>query len=382
MTHGAFDHYMLNNYDKRLKSQVLDKLTNRAKGGVFSYLIIWLAISFWADLITLFPLFFWINTALFTLGCLSKLIYYIIRSKKLTDNIEFLSRFLTGSILLHGFHWGIINALTSVDPSLHQIHSVMLMTTVGFAMAGTVTFAISNEIRNFYPYLVVLPGIIASLSVKGEESFFIIFLAILALVYITCTAKVVAKDYWSAVHANLLANDRALQLETLTNIDPLTQLNNRLYFDKTFLTEWNKCTRQSSPVSLMMIDLDYFKKVNDTYGHQFGDLCLVEFSKVLSSIISRQSDIVARYGGEEFIVFLPATNLEQSKILAENILNKTSDLALMHEGKRVNLGCSIGIQSVIPNVDTNRIDLIKQADNALYMAKSKGRHRYQIYKKI
>lgn len=371
---------MLDNYDKRLKPQVLNELTNRAKSGIFSYLILWLAIAIWADLHILFPLFFWVNTIIFSLGCLAKLTHHIVFTKKLSKNTDLLSKSIIINTIFSGLHWGVINAWAVIDLDLSQIHYIMLMTSVGFSMAGTANFAISEEIRKYYPFCIIMPGFIVGIISWDGEHLFIAFLAVLSLLYITSTAKIIAQDYWDAVHANLLMNDRALLLEELTNTDPLTQLKNRFYFDKEFLTEWSRCSKQSSPVSLMMIDLDHFKNINDTFGHQFGDTCLVEFSTLLSNL-ARDFDIVARYGGEEFIIFLPATSLEQSKKLAKNILNETSKLALKYEGEVVKIGCSIGIQSLIPNIEMNKVDLIKQADSALYMAKTQGRQRYYAYDK-
>ena len=289
---------MLDNYDKRLKAQVLNELTDRARGGIFSYAIIWFSSAVWADLSILQPLFFWLNSLFFALLCLVRLSHYIVLKKRLINNIELLSRWLIISVLVSALHLGLVTAWIVTHAQFDKLHYFFLIATTAFAMAGTANLAISKEIRRCYPYFALLPSILAGLVIEGEENLFLAILAIFALFYIVSTAKIAAADYWNAVHNNMLAEDRALLLEKLNNTDPLTKLHNRLYFDSCFIKEWKRCTRQASPISLMMIDLDHFKLVNDSFGHQFGDLCLVEVAKVLSKVISREFDVVARYGGE------------------------------------------------------------------------------------
>ena len=128
-----------------------------------------------------------------------------------------------------------------------------------------------------------------------------------------------------------------------------------------------------------MLDLDFFKKLNDSHGHLFGDECLRKVADVIKNEVARPTDCVSRYGGEEFIVLLPNTNQKGTSKIADKMLLAVSSLQLECEGQKVDLTCSIGGASAIPDFRKARADLIKQADTALYYAKNQGRNRYNYY---
>lgn len=168
------------------------------------------------------------------------------------------------------------------------------------------------------------------------------------------------------------------ETKMLAIIDPLTELYNRRYFQQVLEKEFMRSNRYSSPLSLAMIDIDNFKKLNDTYGHQFGDEVLQVVSRLFQDSL-RKTDYVARYGGEELIAILPETSIEQAIIPIERLRCKISDHAFMYDFKRVNVTVSIGIAQ--NNYDMLSADnFIKLADNALYDAKQKGKNRIELAK--
>ena len=132
----------------------------------------------------------------------------------------------------------------------------------------------------------------------------------------------------------------------------------------------------SCPVSLIMIDLDFFKNLNDNYGHMFGDDCLKKTAKAINDEVARPSDCVARYGGEEFIVLLPNTNKNGAENIAKRMLKAVSDLEFEIDGQVINITCSIGGATTTPNFRNDRSELVKEADTALYYAKEHGRNQY------
>ena len=155
--------------------------------------------------------------------------------------------------------------------------------------------------------------------------------------------------------------------------DGLTRLNNRQYFDEKLKQEFNRHHRHEQELSLLMLDIDYFKDINDNFGHQAGDSILKELGNILNNNV-RQSDFPARYGGEEFAIILPHTECEQAKILAERIRNKVEKKHFKYENLSLNTTISIGITSFIPTTQNNHSYLIYLADQALYKAKKKGRN--------
>ena len=167
------------------------------------------------------------------------------------------------------------------------------------------------------------------------------------------------------------------ELKQLATVDGLTQIANRRAFDKRLQQEWNRTCRESLPLSLLVCDVDYFKKYNDYYGHQAGDDCLQKVALIIKENCKRAEDFPARYGGEEFVIICAGINADNAKNLAENIRKRLFHRAIPQERNpdqnRVTL--SIGIASVIPQPNDNPNDLLREADRALYEAKEQGRDR-------
>ncbi|MFB2897011.1 diguanylate cyclase domain-containing protein [Aerosakkonemataceae cyanobacterium BLCC-F50] len=168
-----------------------------------------------------------------------------------------------------------------------------------------------------------------------------------------------------------------LQLKLIANSDSLTQIANRRRFDDYLAIEWQRHRREKQPLSLILIDVDYFKKYNDHYGHQRGDDCLIRIAQTLVQVARRATDLVARYGGEEFAVILPNTNIEYALVIAENMRMTVEALTLPHIKSDVSqyVTLSLGVASFIATRENKLEDLIAQADNALYSAKNSGRNR-------
>jgi diguanylate cyclase (GGDEF)-like protein len=169
------------------------------------------------------------------------------------------------------------------------------------------------------------------------------------------------------------AND---ELEKLSMLDPLTSISNRRFFIEQLGKEFERAQRYSIPLTLAMMDLDYFKIVNDTYGHLVGDDVLKRISIFLKENL-RSHDVVARYGGEEFCIMLPETNVEHAAKVAERIRVAMQKIEFKNAKGSFYVSCSIGVASIEINVE-NAMDLISHADKALYKAKHTGRNKVII----
>lgn len=177
------------------------------------------------------------------------------------------------------------------------------------------------------------------------------------------------------------ANQR---LEDISRIDGLTGVMNRRHFDETYAKEWNNVLRGHGCIAILLIDLDRFKAVNDTYGHLCGDEVLRRVAQTISACLTRSTDTVARYGGEEFIVLLPHTNRAGALQVAETIRAKVEALRLFCQSNEVaaqklRVQLSVGVDAAVPELGDDRIDLISNADQALYSAKNSGRNRVVAY---
>lgn len=173
-------------------------------------------------------------------------------------------------------------------------------------------------------------------------------------------------------------NEKNKLLRTLSITDSLSGLYNHRYFQKRMKEEFLRAKRYDLPLSCLMIDIDDFKKVNDTYGHQVGDRTIVEFAGILNSSI-RTIDIAARYGGEEFAVLLPQIEIEGAKNVAERFRKNVESHAFLRTDKSFNITASIGVASY-PNDDMKSDeDLLKIADNSLYRAKNIGKNKVVVH---
>ncbi|MFI8126222.1 GGDEF domain-containing protein [Acinetobacter sp. ABJ-A23_2] len=173
---------------------------------------------------------------------------------------------------------------------------------------------------------------------------------------------------------------QAQQLSLLSQQDALTGLANRRYLDETLDNEWRRALRHETPLTIMMVDIDFFKPYNDTLGHLKGDQCLKDIATAISSIAARSGDLVARYGGEEFLLLFPMTNAQQAQIQVERLMNAIKKIAIIHPCSNVSpyVTISVGVATTIPRLNDSISAFVSRADHALYQAKTNGRNQYQI----
>lgn len=173
------------------------------------------------------------------------------------------------------------------------------------------------------------------------------------------------------------------QLQEMVNIDSLTGLSNRRYFDEVLNNEIRRAIRTRTDLSLLMCDIDYYKSYNDYYGHVQGDECLKNIADCFKNTFLRATDTVARFGGEEYAVILPDTNLEEARQSATRLCNMINKLNITHEASPIadHITISTGVACMHPDERLLDTELIQMADEALYQAKGNGRNRIEIYEK-
>ena len=166
------------------------------------------------------------------------------------------------------------------------------------------------------------------------------------------------------------------QLKHQAASDGLTNINNRRFFDGYFLEQSKLAARNKTPLALLMVDIDYFKQYNDTYGHVKGDECLKMVAAALKNAAERPTDCVARYGGEEFVIVLPATDANGSHHVGEHLIEIIHELHIAHLGSPLKeLTVSIG-GAIVEQGSLDVENVIEQADKQLYLAKQSGRDRF------
>ena len=186
-----------------------------------------------------------------------------------------------------------------------------------------------------------------------------------------------AKEQLQILTAEL--QEKNVMLQNLANMDGLTEVHNHRFFQNFLEKELQRSKRYNTPLSLIIADIDHFKKFNDTYGHQTGDFILKEYCLVSKAKI-RQYDLIARYGGEEFVYVLPETDLTEAKAVAEKIRKNVESHIFNDGSKDYSVSISLGVASFnLENPDLEKDQLIEYADKALYVAKKNGRNRVVVY---
>ena len=170
------------------------------------------------------------------------------------------------------------------------------------------------------------------------------------------------------------------QLEEYSYQDGLTGIANRRFFEDSYQREWLNAQREQQPLTLMLLDIDYFKQYNDHNGHLLGDACLKQIAQILKKSVSRPRDLVARFGGEEFVLILPDTTQASAIEVVERILQsiRTADICHSTSPLDQRLSVSLGVKTIIPTQKNDKMAFLKEVDQNLYLAKERGRNGYVI----
>jgi diguanylate cyclase (GGDEF)-like protein len=362
-----------------IQRRLLLDCANRVKSGIFVYVILWIAIGVASGLANQQPVFWLVNVGIFSVNAVLRLWLQLNLPRLVETRLETAKVLFGGLLFLNVLHWGVLTSLCVLLPSLHDLQIPMLLAASGIAASGASVLAIHKLFRVLSPIAVVAPVVIGLLVKPSAANALVAVLCIIMVVYFISAARVLYNDYWAALSNSLLLEQRAGQLEELSNTDALTRLRNRLYFDVNFASEWKRACRHRWSISVLVIDLDHFKDINDRHGHAFGDVCLQTVARLLQAEVQRSGDIVARWGGEEFIILLTQTGQDAATAVAKRLLKAMSEYTLYNGDQAVPVTGSIGVASAVPVRPDQGYQLINQADQALYQAKERGRNQYVVF---
>jgi diguanylate cyclase (GGDEF)-like protein len=259
------------------------------------------------------------------------------------------------------------NGISAIEKARKFLPDIILLDIIMPEMDGYQTLSEIKKCEELYRIPVVF---ITSLNnVENEEK----GLALEAADYIAkpFSANVVKLR----VRNQIQMINQIRTIEQMGMIDQLTNIPNRRSFDSRLGMEWNQAIREQTPISILMMDLDGFKEINDTYGHQQGDNILQTISKIFTNSLKRPGDFTARWGGEEFVVLLPNTPLSGALEVAENIRLDVENTEILFARQILKITISIGVNSQVPTKDCLISDFIALADKALYDAKQAGKNK-------
>ncbi|MDD5391909.1 MAG: GGDEF domain-containing protein [Thiothrix sp.] len=287
-------------------------------------------------------------------------------------------RYLFYSTLISAL-WGASGiVLFSPQDLIQAVHVLLLATAVISAMP---VLALSRFALYVQITIIMLP-ITLNLVLLNDTAHQSLAVAALLLGVLLAMASQFVTHLLNDLHA------AKLQMQEQAHTDPVTQIPNRRFFDSIFKTEWRRAGREGKNISLLMIDVDHFKRYNDRHGHHAGDQCLQIIAQCIKAVARRASDVVARHGGEEFVILLPDTSLEDAAKLAERLRKSVEEQRIPHSDGAIPriVTVSVGVSCCTPstphdnatNEDTGLVYpamLLNAADRALYRAKRNGRNQ-------
>jgi diguanylate cyclase (GGDEF)-like protein len=303
-------------------------------------------------------------------------------------------------VFLTGTTWGL--GFTMLSPGLDDTYTLLFLFTLAGMVSGAFT-SMTSDRRTYLLYLlpIMVPAMLTTVAQGDALSYVMTFMLLLFTIMLTVSHKLAEKSFADGfIHRfeheelikELLVANNALSitndelertkedLRELSLSDELTGIPNRRYFSQILKHEIDRAKRDQAPLSAVMIDVDAFKKYNDTYGHAKGDQCLRRVAELLKNALPRSTDFLARYGGEEFVVLLPNTDPTNARIVAERLRMKIYDSNLPHTNSpsgRVTVSAGIACCCDTTGQESGQT-LIESADHCLYQAKQQGRNRVVI----
>ena len=352
-------------------------IISRSSFAIAVHCIIYPAIFYPYGLYASKPLVAWgLTSAAFALSGIR--VVHIQLTKVLYDRfpITWMNTFTVLS-LSHALVLSILLVVVSFDPELELVYSVSLVVCAGMASAAISSLSPKLFMAISFPLILLLPAIVANLFSENVKSMSV--LMAVYLTYLILLAVRTNKEYLRTFDIEGELKLQKKELEILSRTDALTGLHNRGYFNALYNMVWDSCVRNKTGLTFVLLDVDHFKKVNDSFGHTSGDKCLKVIANVLKSALSRKTDISCRYGGEEFAILLAQTPLSDAKKVAEKIKHRIEETVVENGEHKIRLTASFGIAHISPTADDKSIQLIEHADKALYLAKKSGRNCIKVY---
>ena len=349
-------------------------LAERSLPGIPAYIALWSVIVFATG-------FHHTHTALtyaawmgFLIVSTLRLIYQFTYQRLYRRSPALNSALFVISILTPAGLWGSLFVYCITGPNTDHIRLLMVMATTGLCSGAMTSFAPDRRIAVSYLMLVMLPaGITIVVFNRPEMPLFYLIAAYIVFTILQLLRG--SREYWSALENEAALAKKTRQLEDISKIDALTGIYNRRHFNHILELEWKRGSREKRLLTLIMLDIDHFKHINDTCGHLAGDDYLKGVAAILKGSFKRCTDVIARYGGEEFAILLPATPLADAIVLAEHLRKAIASNAVKSGKITLEATVSLGIAGCIPDHRTPPEHLISLADKALYIAKTGGRNQ-------
>ncbi|RJP84777.1 MAG: diguanylate cyclase [Desulfobacteraceae bacterium] len=361
----------------QINRRVIDDLKSRSTIGMYFYMAVTIGVLSVDGFYKRHFAFSVAFLAAMTFIAIFRISHYYLFDKieKTSPRLNFIAFF--ASVFATSLTWGLGFAYFMVQPEELSSKIIMLASTVGLDSGGVVAFIPSWGTSALYTVIMLMPAAIA-LSYFGVYPA-LVLLIILFIAYMMMIAFRGNREYWNALENEYLLKQKTEEIQRISRVDVLTGLYNRRYFDEIFNIQWKAAVRNSTPMTIVIADIDHFKRINDTYGHLAGDAYLKKIAELLAGIFKRDTDFIARYGGEEFVFLLDGLDRDAVIALAETVRSETGKMTLFHYDHKIQTTISLGISSCVPQPNDQKDRLFEKADKAMYQAKNSGRNQVVFY---
>ncbi len=350
-----------------IKKQIAEDLDRRSLNGSYIYLAAWLVIGWGSGFYLNNGDEYWgLAAILAALGALRVALYLYsprLRKRSVLQWLLGICICTLGSASIFSY----LLCFSLFHPAYQSMHLYLLVAVFAMISGGALNLSPLRRLSTAYLLTFVVPPLY-SIVFYAAERYVEGMLLVVYAVFMYLQAMRLNQEY-----DNMLGQQEALQ--DITHQDSLTGIANRRFFDKSLKLAWKTHQRSQSKLVLMIIDVDFFKQVNDEYGHAAGDEVIRSIASTIQNTCKRQTDIVARIGGEEFAVLYSSDDDASVKVLAESLRGKISSLSIEYEEQSIYVTASIGLAVMIPSLELSEDKLFRCADRNLYRAKEAGRNQ-------
>lgn len=279
-------------------------------------------------------------------------------------------------VLGHASFWGALFYFANFDPRFAMIVTPINLVIAGIASASMISLIPIYWLAQLYVALLLVPTGLA--SAITSEMWQLCLIIVIYWLYLIFIGRRFHKEYVRAFEIEKALSTKTVELEQQSITDRLTNAFNRLHFDQCLQQQWQQAVAEQQNISLLILDVDHFKKINDQFGHLVGDHCLQHATKLNNQCAEKLDTPVFRYGGEEFVVLVNSTHAKSVGKLCEDILDSFRDTPYQEGQIHHPMTISIGVCQLVASTKLTVETLLKEADDALYLAKQKGRDRAEF----
>lgn len=352
-------------------------LMSRSSFAMVVYCVLFPAILFPFDLFDKAPLTCWGFTGSAILISIVRLVHIRLTPKFYDRSRKIWMAIFKVCSILHAIIFSSLFAVVSYVPDFQAAYTVTLVVCAGMTAGAMSSLTPNLFLALVFPSIILLPTM--GINFLNDQTQSTGWVMSIYWVYMIVLAIKTNKQYMRTFDIEEQLERQKEELETLSRTDALTGLYNRRYFNSLYDLIWKSCVRNNTGLTLLMIDIDYFKRVNDSYGHLTGDESLKIIADTLSSCLRRKTDISCRFGGEEFAILISNSPIDETEEIARKIRKAVERQWIENGQHRFQVTTSIGLAYIQPKAGDNPMTLIEHADQALYQAKKAGRNCVRLF---